>query len=74
MPEPTVLPHRATDVHGRLIPLTDAQVRERNAEAIAALDSLADLTDATDTPELWANVYRGIDEARPHRKLFEGMY
>jgi hypothetical protein len=74
MPEPTVLPHRATDAHGRLIPLTDAQIRERNAEAIRALDEAAAIVGPDDTDERWADIYRGIDEGRPHRKLFEGMY
>jgi len=27
-----------------------------------------------DTDDIWAKIYRGIDEGRPHRKLFEGMY
>ena len=32
------------------------------------------MTDETDTDEVWAEVFRSIDEGRPHRKLFEGMY
>jgi hypothetical protein len=71
--EPHVLPRRATDERGRLIPLTDDQVRERNEEAIRALDEMAEITDETDSPAVWADVYRGIDEARPHRKQFESQ-
>jgi hypothetical protein len=69
-----VLRCRATDDRGRLIPLSEAEIRERNAEAIRALEEMASLTDETDTPEVWADVFRGIDAARPHRRQFEGMY
>ena len=35
---------------------------------------MATMTDETDTEEVWAAVRRGVDEARPDRKLFEGTY
>lgn len=69
-----VLPRRILDTRGHLIPLTAEEIRERNAEAIRALDDIAGMTDETDTADVWAEVYRGIDEARPQRPLFEGMY
>lgn len=46
----------------------------RIARALAALDELEQITDETDTEEIWAEVFRGIDESRPHRPLFRGMY
>lgn len=51
---------------------TDPAVRV--ARALAALDRIEQITDKTDTDEVWADVFRGIDEARPHRPLFRGMY
>jgi hypothetical protein len=67
-------PHRGLDDRGKLIPLRDEELRSHNAEAIRALDEIAELSDATDTEEVWDDVYRGIDEGRPHRRLFEGLY
>jgi hypothetical protein len=71
---PTPVPPGAIDpATGRLLPLS---VEERRAcsEALGrALDAIAEITDATDTDETWREVFRGIDEGRPHRKLFEGM-
>jgi hypothetical protein len=46
----------------------------RLARARAALDRIDQITDATDTEEVWAEIARGIDAARPHRPLFRGMY
>ena len=59
---------------GRLRPLTDQERRERTAALRVALDEVAGITDETDTDEVWRDVMRGIDEARPHRPLFEGSY
>ena len=67
-------PHRILDDRGKLIPLSEEEPREHNAEAIRALDEIADLSDATDTDDVWTDIYRGIDEGRPHRRLFEGLY
>ena len=65
--------HRILDDRGKLIPLHDEELRLHNAEAIRALDEIAGLSDETDTQEVWDEVYRGIDEGRPHRPLFEGL-
>ena len=59
---------------GQLRPLT-AQERKARSEALGrALDDIAEMTDETDTDEVWGEVMRGIDESRPHRPLFEGSY
>jgi hypothetical protein len=39
------LPRVSTDARGRLIPLTEDQIRERNAESIRALDELREIGD-----------------------------
>lgn len=72
---PTPVPPGAVDAStGRLKPLTDRE-REARTEALGrALDEIAGMTDETDTDEVWRDVMRGIDEARPHRPLFEGSY
>jgi hypothetical protein len=58
------------------LPISDEERAARRAAAIRVLDLLAtgQLTDKTDTDERWAEIYRNIDEGRPHRRLFEGMY
>jgi hypothetical protein len=59
---------------GWLRPLT-AQERKSRSEALGrALIDIAEMTDETDTDEVWGEVMRGIDESRPHRPLFEGSY
>ena len=67
-------PPRALDPMGRLIPLSDEERSARRDAALRALEAIHQITDETDTDEVWEKVYRGIDEERPHRKLFEGCY
>lgn len=69
------LPAPGFDAQGNLLPESD----EERARRSAALQELFEEwgrqpTDERDTEEGWAEVMRGIDEERPHRKLFEGMY
>ena len=59
---------------GRLRPLSDQERKARSAALGHALDEIAEMTDETDTDEVWRDVMRGIDESRPHRPLFEGSY
>jgi len=71
---PRPLPAPGVDAAGRALPVAQGQ-ESAYAEAIGrALDQIAEITDETDTPETWGSVLRSIDEGRPHRKLFEGMY
>ena len=60
------------DEHGRLV-MSDDERRARSAAGLRALLALAELPD-TDPPGTDELVMRGIDEGRPHRPLFEGMY
>jgi hypothetical protein len=59
---------------GKARPLTDEERRVRSEALRRALDEIAEIADETDTDEIWADVFRGIDESRPHRPLFEGRY
>ena len=71
---PTPAPEVTIDPKtGRLLPLTDEQ-RKARSEALARVFSELAPADETETDELWKEVFRGIDEGRPHRPLFEGMY
>jgi excisionase family DNA binding protein len=73
--QPTETPRGAVDpMTGRLRPLSDEERVRRSAELRRALDDIAEITDETDTDEIWADVFRGIDASRPHRPLFEGRY
>ena len=38
------------------------------------LRAISEITDETDTDDRWEEIYRNIDDSRPHRKLFEEMY
>ena len=51
-------------------PASDEEV----AAALGALAAIETIRDETDTEERWSEIFRGIDEARPHRPLFEGYY
>ncbi len=72
LPPADDLPDSAVDTSGRLLPITPEEQRARAralAEALGETEAVAGDDDAT-----WADVFRGIDEARPHRPMFEGSY
>ena len=67
----TVSPHRSVDAHGRALPMTDAEIRARAEVAVRALAEVADMTDETDTDEVWEQFTRGVNEDRlSDRKRF----
>ena len=66
-------PARALDKNGRVIPLPPEERAARRDAAIRVLKALGDLPD-DDPPGTEEAMMRGIDEGRPHRPLFEGMY
>lgn len=64
----------AVDANGRLLPITDEELRARAEELARALEEIDRTAGPSDSPEVWREVMRSIDESRPHRPLFEGMY
>ncbi|SIO03987.1 hypothetical protein SAMN05444166_2157 [Singulisphaera sp. GP187] len=58
---------------GRFVSMSDDE-RKARTQAIARVFSQLTPADETETDEAWSEVLRGIDETRPHRPLFEGMY
>jgi hypothetical protein len=73
-PIPTFPPLPVDPATGRLLPMSDEERAARRAAAVRAIKALGQITDETGTNERWEEIYRGIDAARPHRKLFEGVY
>jgi hypothetical protein len=67
-------PPVAVDERGRILPMERSEQEERRAAAIRALDAIARIGDPGEPPEVAEQVMRGIDEGRPLRKLFDGMY
>jgi hypothetical protein len=61
-PIPTFGPAR-TDQHGRIV-MTDEEWEARSAAAIRALRAIEEITDETDTDEIWDEVFRGLKEGR----------
>ena len=59
---------------GRLLPLTDEQRKARSARLAETIAKMASVTDETDSDTVWRDIFRSIDESRPHRPLFEGLY
>ncbi|MGP0063804.1 MAG: hypothetical protein ACLQGP_09425 [Isosphaeraceae bacterium] len=41
----SVSPYRSVDIHGRALPMTEEEILQRNAEAIRALDEVAEMGD-----------------------------
>jgi hypothetical protein len=46
---------------GRARPLSDQEQKTRSEALVRALAEIAEMTDETDTDEIWADVFRGID-------------
>lgn len=70
-----VLPLETVDpALGCVPPLSDAQQAVRDSALASALDAIAAITGETDDDERCAEMRRDLDECRPHRKLFEGVY
>jgi hypothetical protein len=53
-------PPRSTDERGRLLPMTEEERLAWVEEGNRMLDELAEMTDETDTPELWDEVLRNL--------------
>jgi hypothetical protein len=53
-------PVRSTDERGRLLPMSDDQRRNMVARWDETVRELEEMTDETDTPELWDEVLRNL--------------
>jgi hypothetical protein len=73
-PIPTFPPLPVDPVTGRLLPMSEEERAARRAATIRAIKVIGQIPDETETDEGWEEVYRNIDESRPHRKLFQGLY
>jgi hypothetical protein len=51
-------------VTGRRRNMSDEERRARSESLQRTLDKMAEITDETDTDEIWADVFRGLDAAR----------
>ena len=59
------------DSSGRLVPRSESDRKAHSVELRAALDEIAAIgPDDSDAEEIWDEVFRGIDSARPQRPLF----
>jgi hypothetical protein len=57
-----VSPYRSVDIHGRALPLTKEQTLERNAEAIRALDDVAEMGDEEEQRATLEALMTAIDD------------
>jgi hypothetical protein len=70
----TVMPRREIDAHGRLLPQTPEERRARSENLRRLIERFRSEAGNPDDEGDWSEVYRSIDEGRPERPLFEGMY
>jgi hypothetical protein len=57
-----VSPHRSVDIHGKALRMTEEQIRQRNQEAIQALDEVATMGDEDEQRATLAALMTAIDE------------
>jgi hypothetical protein len=57
-----VSPHRSVDIHGQAIPMTEEEILQRNAEAIRALDDVAEMGDEEEQCATLEALMTAIDE------------
>jgi len=69
------LPASGFDTEGNLLPIPEEERADRSERLRRLFEEWAQQPpDPTDSDAIWEQVMRGIDEERPHRKLFEGYY
>ena len=63
--------HRATDAHGRALPMTEEEIRARAEIAIRALDALDDMGDEEEQRETLEFLMKALnEEPLSYRKRF----
>jgi hypothetical protein len=70
----SVTRRRDTDSHGRVLPVTPEERRVRSENLRRTIERFRNEAGNPDDEGDWSEVYRSIDEGRPERPLFEGMY
>jgi hypothetical protein len=55
---------RSFDDRGRAVPLTDEEIRQQNAQALAALDAIEEIGDDVEQRETLDYLMRVVDEDR----------
>jgi hypothetical protein len=69
------LPAPGFDAEGNLLPIPQEERAARSERLRRLFEEWAQQPpEPTDSDETWEQVMRGIDDERPHRKLFEGYY
>ena len=58
----SVWPFRSVDIHGRALPMTEQEILQRNAEAIRALDEVAEMGDEDEQRATLEALMTAIDE------------
>jgi hypothetical protein len=58
----SVSPYRSVDIHGRALRMTEEEILERNAEAIRALDEVAEIGDEQEQRATLEALMTAIDE------------
>jgi hypothetical protein len=57
-----VSPYRSVDINGRALPMTEEEILQRNAEAIRALDEVAEMGDQEEQRATLEALMTAIDD------------
>ena len=57
-----VSPYRSVDIHGQALPMTEEEIAKRNAEAIRALDDVAEMGDEEEQRATLEALMTAVDE------------
>jgi hypothetical protein len=57
-----VSPYRSVDIHGQALPMTAEEIAQRNAEAIRALDEVAEMGDEQEQRATLEALMTAVDE------------
>ena len=60
--DPTLSPRHSVDSHGRLLPMTDAELQARAIEIARGLDALDDMGDKEEQRQTLEALIKAIDE------------
>jgi len=72
-PPTGVFPKSCLGPDGKIRRISEEERRQRSDALRKTLDAIAHIPD-DDPPGAFEEFMRGIDEGRPHRPMFKGMY